>query len=170
MKKKTQKRESKRATLISRCLESDVACRAIPYLPPFRIMSLERSKMTLPWAFGSVPLSRRNLPICRYHESDPAWSGVPYSTTPPCNTRWVGRPAIEKHPTSIVHIGTVLNQQLYNFQMSWIRCCLDQVKLAKFLLNPTEEDRLIVALDQEKAYDRINHTNLLRLRVPKNYF
>jgi hypothetical protein len=37
----------------------------------------------------------------------------------------------------------------------------DQVKLAKFLLNypeAAEEDGLIVALDQEKAYDRINHT------------
>jgi hypothetical protein len=42
----------------------------------------------------------------------------------------------------------------------------DQVKLAKFLLNypeAAEEDGLIVALDQEKAYDRINHTYLLRI-------
>jgi hypothetical protein len=42
----------------------------------------------------------------------------------------------------------------------------DQVKLAKFLLNYAEaaqEDGLIVALDQEKAYDRINHTYLLRV-------
>jgi hypothetical protein len=37
----------------------------------------------------------------------------------------------------------------------------DQVKLAKFLLNyaeVAEEDGVIVALDQEKAYDQINHT------------
>jgi hypothetical protein len=42
----------------------------------------------------------------------------------------------------------------------------NQVKLAKFLLNyaeAAEEDGLIVALDQEKAYDRINHTYLLRV-------
>jgi hypothetical protein len=42
----------------------------------------------------------------------------------------------------------------------------DQVKLAKFLLNyaeAVEEDGLIVALDQEKAYDRINHDYLLRV-------
>jgi hypothetical protein len=42
----------------------------------------------------------------------------------------------------------------------------DQVKLAKLLLNyaeAAEEDGLIVALDQEKAYDRINHTYLLRV-------
>jgi hypothetical protein len=42
----------------------------------------------------------------------------------------------------------------------------DLVKLAKFLLNyaeAAEEDELIVALDQEKAYDRINHAYLLRV-------
>jgi hypothetical protein len=42
----------------------------------------------------------------------------------------------------------------------------DQVKLAKFLLNyaePAEEDGIIVALDQEKAYDRINHSYMLRV-------
>jgi hypothetical protein len=42
----------------------------------------------------------------------------------------------------------------------------DQVKLAKFLLNyaeAAEEDGIIVCLDQEKAYDRINHTYLLRV-------
>jgi hypothetical protein len=42
----------------------------------------------------------------------------------------------------------------------------DQIKLAKFLLNYAEavdEDGIIVALDQEKAYDRINHTYLLRV-------
>jgi hypothetical protein len=39
----------------------------------------------------------------------------------------------------------------------------DQVKLAKFLLDyaeAAEEDGVIVYLDQEKAYDRINHTYL----------
>jgi hypothetical protein len=38
----------------------------------------------------------------------------------------------------------------------------DQVKLAKFL-NYAEavENGIIVALDQEKAYDRINHTYML---------
>jgi hypothetical protein len=42
----------------------------------------------------------------------------------------------------------------------------DQVKLAKFLLNyaeAAEENGLIVALDQEKAYDRINHAYLLEV-------
>jgi hypothetical protein len=42
----------------------------------------------------------------------------------------------------------------------------DQVKLAKFLSNhaeAAEEDGTIVALDQEKAYDRINHTYSLRV-------
>jgi hypothetical protein len=42
----------------------------------------------------------------------------------------------------------------------------DQVKLAKFILNYAEAaelDGIIVALDQEKAYDRINHTYLLRV-------
>ncbi len=42
----------------------------------------------------------------------------------------------------------------------------DQVKLAKFLLNyaeAVEENGIIVALDQEKAYDRINHTYMLRV-------
>jgi hypothetical protein len=41
----------------------------------------------------------------------------------------------------------------------------DQVKLAKFLLNYAEavEDGLIAALDQEKVYDRINHTYLVYL-------
>jgi hypothetical protein len=42
----------------------------------------------------------------------------------------------------------------------------DQVKLAKFLLNygeAAEEDGIIVALDQEKAYNRINHSHLLRV-------
>jgi hypothetical protein len=36
----------------------------------------------------------------------------------------------------------------------------DQVMLAKFLLNyveVAEEDGVIIALDQEKVYDRINH-------------
>jgi hypothetical protein len=40
----------------------------------------------------------------------------------------------------------------------------DQVKLAKFLLNyaeVAEEDEVIIALDQEKAYDRINHDYLI---------
>ena len=40
----------------------------------------------------------------------------------------------------------------------------DQVKLAKFLLNyaeAAEEDGMIVALDQEKAYDSINQTYLV---------
>jgi hypothetical protein len=39
-----------------------------------------------------------------------------------------------------------------------------QVKLAKYLLNyaeAAEEDGVIVALDPEKAYDRIDHTYLL---------
>jgi hypothetical protein len=42
----------------------------------------------------------------------------------------------------------------------------DPVKLAKFILNyaeAAEVDGIIVALDQEKAYDRINHTYLLRV-------
>ena len=42
----------------------------------------------------------------------------------------------------------------------------DQVKLAKFLLNygeAAEEDGVMIALDQEKAYNRINHTYLLRV-------
>jgi hypothetical protein len=42
----------------------------------------------------------------------------------------------------------------------------DQVKLTKFLLNyaeVAEEKGIIVALDQEKAYDRINHNYLLRV-------
>ena len=42
----------------------------------------------------------------------------------------------------------------------------DQVKLAKFLLNyaeAVEENGIIVALGQEKAYDRINHTYMLRV-------
>jgi hypothetical protein len=37
----------------------------------------------------------------------------------------------------------------------------DQIKLAKFLLNygeAAEKDGIIVALDQEKVYDRINHS------------
>jgi hypothetical protein len=49
--------------------------------------------------------------------------------------------------------------------MTW-RKIEDQVKLAKFLLNyaeAAEEDGLIVALDQEKAHDRINHDYLLRV-------
>jgi hypothetical protein len=40
----------------------------------------------------------------------------------------------------------------------------DQVKLTKFLLNyaeAAEEDGIIVALNQENAYDRINHDYLL---------
>lgn len=42
----------------------------------------------------------------------------------------------------------------------------DQVKLAKYLLGyakAAEEDGVIVALDKEKAYDRINHAYLLRV-------
>jgi hypothetical protein len=42
----------------------------------------------------------------------------------------------------------------------------DQVKLAKFLLNyaeVAEEDGVLIGLDQEKAYDRINHDYLLRV-------
>jgi hypothetical protein len=42
----------------------------------------------------------------------------------------------------------------------------DQVKLAKFLLNyaeVAEEDGILIALDQGKAYDRINHDYLLRV-------
>jgi hypothetical protein len=53
----------------------------------------------------------------------------------------------------------------------------DQVKLAKFLLNyaeVAEEDGIIIALDQEKAYDRINHNYLMRvlrhMRFPPRFY